>query len=120
MLAEIINSIGWVMFWLGMFVMCYQLIITLRNGDLEHNKKEVSMRFLLFGSEECFYAKGGANDYIVSGNSIDVLMNTANAYRRQNKIEWWHIFDTKTEKIIAGTKYQAHGADNLDILVLGF
>lgn len=72
------------------------------------------MRYLLFGKDEFYYASGGAHDYLGSGNSIDDLASSQALIVDGERIAWWHIFDTQNRKIVAGTKYQAHGADNID------
>jgi hypothetical protein len=84
-------------------------------------------RYMLFGSEEIYYARGGAYDYVDSSNSLSDLISKGHemckfgpygGYNHEtgecNEIDWWHIFDTEKKKIIAGTKMQAHGVDCLD------
>jgi len=69
------------------------------------------MRYLLFGSNDTCYAQGGAHDYLGSGDNIDALA-TSNILD-EGGIVWWHIFDTATLSIVAGTEQQAYGAVNL-------
>ena len=121
MLAELINYSFWVLYWVGCFVTCYELIKTLNNGNNEQGEKRGGMRFILFGGDECFYAKGGINDLVKSSNSVSELVSVAENEIQEkyhkHRLEWWHIFDTKTKKIIKGTKHQAWGADELNDLI---
>jgi hypothetical protein len=79
------------------------------------------MRYILFGSDEVYYANGGAHDFLGCGNSVDDLVNSEVlkvSFERDGDnaivIEWWHIFDTETREIVAGSEQQAHGAGDLD------
>ena len=67
------------------------------------------MRYLLFGGV-FYYAKGGANDFLGCANEVDSL--TESEVLKDYRIDWWHIFDTKTREIIAGSQTQAHGAED--------
>ena len=75
------------------------------------------MRYLLFGSGHCYYASGGAHDFIDDNNDLSKLV----AYAREKVdseeseddefLSWWHIFDTATLEIIIGSDVQPFGAD---------
>lgn len=71
------------------------------------------MRYLLFGGKECYYAKGGGHDFLGCGKELDSLRESE-VIKHGNGIEWWHIFDTVERKIVAGSKWQAYGADDLE------
>jgi len=75
------------------------------------------MRYILFGSEDFYYAQGGANDFIKTHDNKEELIELGkkmeNESFRPAGVAWWHIFDIKEQKIIAGTKAQAHGALDL-------
>jgi len=75
------------------------------------------MRYILFGSNEFYYAKGGANDFLGAGNNIDDLVasDVLKEKGEYSDICWWHVFDTKSGTIVAGTKNQAYGADKLEL-----
>lgn len=72
------------------------------------------MRYLLFGKDEFYYAAGGAHDYLGSGDSVDALVNSKVLEDEDGeRICWWHVFDTETREIVAGTRYQAHSAPDI-------
>ena len=66
------------------------------------------MKYLMFGGE-AYYAKGGFNDLIGFGESIDSLANSDGV----SDLDWWHIVDAESNMIVAGTDIQAHGAQYL-------
>jgi hypothetical protein len=70
------------------------------------------MRYLLFGGD-AYYAQGGGHDFLGCGTSIDNLLASECLKDGNCNIEWFHIFDTTTRKIIAGSKSQAHGAGDI-------
>ncbi len=73
------------------------------------------MRYLLFGSNACYYASGGAHDFLGAGNSIDDLTASECLGKKSGRyIEWFHIFDTETMEIVAGSETQPYGAPDLD------
>lgn len=82
------------------------------------------MRFLLFGSDECYYALGGGHDLLGIDNEVSNLMiqlaqmskhRTPNKFTHWNyKIEWWHIYDIKIKKIIMGSYAQPYNFCTLD------
>ena len=70
---------------------------------------------ILFGGEN-YYAKGGANDFICVNSDIGILVNLAEKlldgnHLHYHNIEWWHVFDTAENKIVAQSAWQAHGND---------
>lgn len=66
------------------------------------------MKYILFGGE-CYYAKGGWNDYLGHGKELDPLIDSE--CLKNFAIDWWHIVDTETKEIVAGSKHQAHNSD---------
>jgi len=75
------------------------------------------MRYLLFGGET-YYAKGGYNDFISTSDDLDDLITTARKATDATidvfeLLDWWHIFDTKINSIVAGTEGQAYGSEDL-------
>ena len=66
------------------------------------------MRYILFADSEFYYASGGAHDYFGSGEEVDSLVKYA---QEHDFLAWWHVFDTEERKIVAATRYQAHGVD---------
>ena len=75
------------------------------------------MRYLLFGSGHCYYASGGAHDFIDANDDLSKLVAYAiekvdsEESEDDEFLSWWHIFDTATGKIIAGSAIQPFGAD---------
>ena len=76
------------------------------------------MRYLLFGSNEFYYAQGGAHDLLGAGDSIDDLSSSAilQPTGKPDEICWWHIFDIEEKRIISGSDEQPYGAPNLGII----
>lgn len=72
------------------------------------------MRYILFGGP-FYYASGGANDLIASGDDPAELMELAWRYRKgtRDELDWWHIYDTVEQEIVVGTQAQAHQAPDL-------
>jgi hypothetical protein len=79
------------------------------------------MRYLLFGSGEIYYAKGGAHDLVDIGDNLEEMFDLmeseydkdlgANLYKYKNKdLGWWHIYDLKRERICRSSKEQPFGA----------
>ena len=54
------------------------------------------MKYILFGGGQ-YYARGGANDFICHGVSVDDLCY----YGRASNVEWWHVFCTESKCIVA-------------------
>lgn len=70
---------------------------------------------ILFGGQN-YYAKGGANDFICTSSHLGILTRLAanlqeEGYCHYEAIEWWHVFDTVQNKIVAQSEWQAHGND---------
>jgi len=63
------------------------------------------MRYFLFGGDT-YYAEGGAHDFIGYGKKLDDLFDSA----KRLDVDWFHILDTETLKIVCASKEQAHGA----------
>jgi hypothetical protein len=72
------------------------------------------MRYLLFGSDDCYYAQGGAHDLLGSGDSLDTLLMSDCLKVGGECIAWFHVFDTQSGEIVAGSECQAHGAPDLE------
>ena len=78
--------------------------------------------YILFAGE-CYYARGGANDFINTFSTLESAVQTgehlASIYgdRLYDSIEWWHVFCTETMQSlatdvpIARSDVQAHGND---------
>lgn len=81
--------------------------------------------FVLFGSSRCYYARGGWNDMLAQFKTAeDAIAAVPNWKVRENwmddddfsdasPIEWWHVVDLASGKIVAGSQSQAYGADDL-------
>ena len=69
-------------------------------------------RYLLFAGH-FYYATGGVSDLKMSSNSLDEVVDHAKHMLKCQHCDWIHIFDCSEGKIIAGTRYQAHGANDL-------
>ena len=77
--------------------------------------------FALFGGEYC-YAKGGWHDLLGTYASIAEACAAAPNFKViewwmddedravAETIDWWHVVDIATRKIVAASKTQAHGA----------
>jgi hypothetical protein len=73
-------------------------------------------RYLLFGGEE-FHPLGGMSDFIKESNSIDDLIEIATKIIIDDNClgvcasypccVWWHIYDIKTNKIVATSEHTA-------------
>lgn len=72
-------------------------------------------RFLLFGGV-FYYAKGGAHDFHGAFNELaEAEAEAAILYDDEHyDVEWWHVYDTHTGRIVAGTNTQALGARDLE------
>ena len=68
------------------------------------------MRYLLFAGGDFYYAKGGGHDYIGSGDSVRPLVEDARD--AEDFYAWWHVYCTVECKIVAGSRYQAHGVND--------
>tara|TARA_R110000803_G_scaffold106150_1_gene174273 strand:+ start:583 stop:864 length:282 start_codon:yes stop_codon:yes gene_type:complete len=75
---------------------------------------------LLFGGIE-FYARGGFNDFIGAYHTEQEALFAKNELEDRSgfplfgdKLDWWHIFDIRTGRIVAGSREQAYGAADLD------
>ena len=75
-------------------------------------------RFLLFGSSECYYAAGGIHDFLRDFDNLEDAIVAADkchymhcSYRRY--LEWWHIYDNKEKRIVAGSVKQPYNAPEL-------
>lgn len=72
-------------------------------------------RYILFGGRN-YYAKGGAHDFRGGFQNLQQA-ELEGAYLHngpESEIDWWHVFDTHTGRIIAGTNDQALGAPDLE------
>lgn len=75
------------------------------------------MRYLLFGKDDCYYASGGAHDFMGAGESIDDLAKSEAIMVGRYEIAWWHIFDTVYRKIVAVSECQAYGAPDMSEII---
>lgn len=78
--------------------------------------------FLLFGSRRCYYACGGWNDFLGVFKSAGEAEAAAQTWRirtswmdddefaEQPPIEWWHVVDAKTLKIVAESEERPFGS----------
>ena len=69
-------------------------------------------RYMLFAGET-YYGRGGVHDLIKSNDDLEFLTDQAknlegNYILDSRHIQWWHIYDTETEKIVAATSSQAY------------
>lgn len=85
-------------------------------------------RFSLFGGLACYYARGGWHDYRGSFDTIDEAKRAATCFRDSqlpaeydledddlHPLEWWHVIDSETQKMVLGTRDQPHGAESLPL-----
>jgi len=80
-------------------------------GCIKEN--EIPKRYMLFGGTT-YYASGGVNDLIYKANTVEKLVGIASQMGELNhEFEWWHVFDTVWQKVVAGTAGQAYGAPDL-------
>jgi len=82
--------------------------------------------FILFGSARCYYARGGWNDFLSAFDDLTAAIAAARSWRVRedwmsdeefsaaNVIEWWHIVDAASGKIVAGSRSQPYGAEDLN------
>jgi hypothetical protein len=78
------------------------------------------IRYLLFGSDTCYYAEGGARDLLKASDNTESLIELINSnYENKSehagltKLDWWHIYDLFESKIIMGSKTQPHPGNYL-------
>ena len=71
------------------------------------------MKYIVFYGE-CYYARGGANDYLKGFNDLDEAKKFSDSVIPESggldAAEWWHILDTETLEIVLESEEQAHGA----------
>ena len=74
-------------------------------------------RYLIFGSDECYYAQGGMNDFICAVNDVSdilpIIKSDKFGFGNRHSVEWWHVYDAKRKNVFMGSQAQPHGADNL-------
>lgn len=73
------------------------------------------MRYLLFASE-AFYPSGGAHDLIeVSDDPAKLIARGRRLTSDEsfNAAEWWHVYDCCDRRIVAGSREQGYGVENL-------
>ena len=82
----------------------------------------IEIRYLVFGSEELYYAHGGCHDFLGTAKNEQEALDIVETYNKKGEsdteldylpLEWFHIFDIKQLKIVAGTKLQPPGSPNL-------
>lgn len=60
------------------------------------------MRYLLFSYED-YQASGGAYNFNSSGDDLTEIVNIGQSLKCDAEpVHNWHIFDTETEKVVAG------------------
>lgn len=72
-------------------------------------------RYLLFVGEP-FYPRGGWHDFRGDFDSVDDGVATGRELKDSPDFiagRWWHVVDTDTGKIVAGTFYQSLTSDSL-------
>lgn len=69
-------------------------------------------RYSLFGGLS-YYPNGGMNDLIVSSNSLNELLNNPilKQHNKATDIDWWHISDNTTNKIIRWSDTLPHKSE---------
>jgi hypothetical protein len=77
-------------------------------------------RYLLFGSDESYYAKGGANDFIGDFHHIsDAVIegNTRYNFHHGNNhyLDWFHVFDSVSRKICYKSANKPYGDNELNL-----
>ncbi len=71
-------------------------------------------RFLLFGSDECHYATGGANDFVDDFDTLNEAVIEGNV-RYQSPIrspiylDWFHVFDSAKREIVFKSQAKPYG-----------
>jgi len=71
---------------------------------------EAVKRYWLFGGE-CYYAAGGWHD---RHGTYDTIAEAVTEGARLFAVyEWWHVVDSMTGEIVAGSESQAYGAADL-------
>jgi hypothetical protein len=67
------------------------------------------MRYLLFGKDTICYASGGAHDILRGSDDLEMLIayGTFLEVDENTLLQWWHIYDLETQKIVTGTQWQA-------------
>jgi hypothetical protein len=63
-------------------------------------------RYLLFAGPE-YYASGGFHDFINCFASPSEARQAAESMR----VDWWHVFDVETRKIVLWGEGHAYGAE---------
>jgi hypothetical protein len=89
------------------------------------------MRYLLFAGAS-YYASGGIHDLIDMYETYDEALATASLVmtHRPTKendwtvrnYDWWHIYSMDDRRIVAGSKCQAYGAEEIpsaDVVEIG-
>jgi len=66
------------------------------------------MRYMLFGGE-MYYPEGGSYDLKANSDSLGELLTQVRE-KGVHDLEWFHIFDTEKQEIVAGTRIQGYEA----------
>ena len=72
------------------------------------NGKKNMKRYWLFGNDT-YYSVGGMADFIASSDSRSDLIERANEIESTGKIDWWHVFDSREDKIVSESEYKPYG-----------
>tara|TARA_R110000787_G_C13145640_1_gene417825 strand:+ start:60 stop:308 length:249 start_codon:yes stop_codon:yes gene_type:complete len=67
-------------------------------------------RYILMGGEQ-YYARGGFHDFLSDHESVRCAEETGTMLiNEERRMEWFHVVDSETWKIVSGTKTQGLGA----------
>ena len=75
-------------------------------------------RYLMFGSDECYYASGGWNDFVDSFDTIEEVVAywskwSAREYNRpfgDKTLVWYHCVDTDISEVVRASKSRPFGS----------
>ena len=72
-------------------------------------------RYIIFAGET-HYPGGGFHDYLFSSDNliaalVKIEIIIYHTERTYHPLEWWHIFDTETSRIVEWSDDQGYGAD---------
>lgn len=68
-------------------------------------------RYWLFGGD-IYYASGGMADFV---GQYAVLAEAVAAWQAEYDYTWWHVVDTQSMMVVAGSPGQGYGAGDLTV-----
>jgi len=71
------------------------------------------MKYLLFAGD-CYYANGGAFDFIDASDELEKLKERGRSVIDKEEHEWFHVFNVVDRRIEYGTVRQAYGIGRVD------